>query len=134
MKKFSTKNLEFIPAGHEDSQNPGVLKKVMFTVNDVKIEGTIQMVNWSKMEKGKSFSRHYHECMDEIFIIMSGQAEIEVGEERFLIEEAEAVYLPQGIEHDMRNIGMENLMYIAIGVVTKPGGKTIVVEDKMAKS
>ena len=130
MKKFSVKDLEYIPAGHEDVNNPGVLKKVMFTVNDVKIEGTIQMVNWSKMAIGIKFSRHYHEYMDEVFIIISGKAEIEVGEEKAILEATDAIYLPQRVEHEMENVGTEDLYYIAMGIVTAPGGKTVVVDKK----
>ena len=128
MKKLSIKNLEFIPAGHENPQNPGVLKKVIFTVNDVKIEGVVQVVNWARMETGKSFARHYHEYMDEIFIILSGKAEIKIDKESSLLEATDTVYIPQRAEHEMKNIEAGNLEYIAIGIVNKPGGKTIVVD------
>lgn len=128
MKKFSTKNLKFIPAGHEDPQNPGALKKVIFTINDIKIKGTIQMINWAKIEAGKSFARHYHENMDEIFIILSGKAEIEIDNEKARIEATDTVYIPQQAQHEMKNIATENLEYIAIGIVKKPGGKTVIVD------
>ena len=43
MKIVRGNSLEFIPASHEDSQNPGVLKKVLATRNDL-IAGRVQMV------------------------------------------------------------------------------------------
>lgn len=128
MKKFSIKNLEFIPAGHEDPQNPGVLKKIIFTSDDVEIKGIIRMVNWAKLKVGKSFAWHYHEDMDEIFIILSGKAEIEIDKEKEMIEATDTVFIPSEAKHKMTNIGDENVEYIAIGVVKKLGGKTIVVE------
>jgi mannose-6-phosphate isomerase-like protein (cupin superfamily) len=129
MKKFSIKNLEFIPAGHEDPRDPGVLKKVIFTVNDIKISGIIQMINWAKMGVGKSFARHYHEKMAEIFIILSGKAEIEIDEVITFLEATDTIYIEQGAKHKMKNIGDENVEYIAIGVVEKAGGKTVVVDE-----
>jgi len=128
MKKFTIKNLEFVTAGHEDPQNPGVVKKVIFTANDVEINGTVQMINWCQMKPGKSFARHYHEYMDEIFIILSGQAEITIDQETAPIEATDTVFIPQQAQHEMKNIGTEDVVYIAMGVVTKPGGKTVIVD------
>lgn len=127
MKMFSIKNLNFIPAGHENAEDPGVVKKVILTVDDVEIKGTIQMINWAKMKPKKKFSRHYHQKMDEIFIILSGKAEIEIGNETIQLEATDTVCIPQKIEHEMKNIGVDDIEYIVIGIVTEAGGKTVVV-------
>ncbi|MFZ2188806.1 MAG: cupin domain-containing protein [Candidatus Moraniibacteriota bacterium] len=128
MKKFSIKNTQGIAPGHEDPKNPGTLKRVIFTAEDVKIEGIMQMINWSKMPVGKSLALHYHEFMEEVFIILSGKAEFVIDDEREILEATDAVYVPQQSKHLMKNIGTETLEYLAIGVVTKAGGKTVVVE------
>ena len=128
--KFSIKNINFTPAGHEDPKNPSVLKKVILTVKDIKINGVIQMINWAKMEKGKNFSRHYHQNMDEIFIIISGTARIKINKEQATLEASDTIYIPLKAEHEMKNIGKGNLVYIAIGIVRKSGGKTIIVKSK----
>ena len=125
MKKFSIKNTQGIAPGHEDPKNPGTLKRVIFTAEDVRIEGVIQMVNWSKMPAGKSLALHYHEYMEEVFIILSGKAEFVIGDESEVLEATDAVYVPQQSKHLMKNIGTEPLEYLAIGVVTKAGGKTV---------
>ncbi len=128
MKKFSLENKKFIPASHENTQNPGVLKKIIFTIDDLKIKGTIQMINWAKMKPNKSFAQHYHENMNEIFIIISGKAEIEIDEERTTLKATDTVYIPSQAKHRMRNIGSKDVEYLAIGIIKKAGGKTIVVE------
>jgi mannose-6-phosphate isomerase-like protein (cupin superfamily) len=56
-----------------------IVKKVLFNKNDL-IKGQIMMINWSKMAPGKSFSAHYHEDMDEVFIMIQGKAEIRIDE------------------------------------------------------
>lgn len=117
MKKFSIKNLEYVSAAHEDPRNPGVMKKVILTKDEIRISGTIQMINWAKMKAGRSFAPHKHESMDEIFIILTGKAEIRVGEESAMLEPSDTVFLPQKIEHEMKNVSADDLEYIAIGVI-----------------
>lgn len=80
------------------------------------------------MKAGKSFARHHHESMDEIFIILSGKAKIKINNESSLVEATDTVYIPQQAEHEMKTIGAKDLEYIAIGIVNKAGGKTIVVK------
>jgi len=82
MKIFRLKDLDWIPASHESQQSPSVWKKVLLQKADL-LEGRVQMVNWCRMEAEKAFRAHYHEDMEEIFIILKGQAKILVdGEER----------------------------------------------------
>jgi mannose-6-phosphate isomerase-like protein (cupin superfamily) len=80
------------------------------------------------MSAGKSLALHYHEYMEEVFIILSGEAEFEIDGEKETLEATDAVYVPQQAKHQMKNIGTGDLEYLAIGVVTKSGGKTVVVE------
>jgi mannose-6-phosphate isomerase-like protein (cupin superfamily) len=75
MKIISSNNRTFIPAGHENPLAPGLLKKVLFQKDDLR-PGRVQMVNWAKLLAGKSFAAHYHEDLQEIFIVIQGTAEI----------------------------------------------------------
>jgi len=72
MKIFRLQNLEWIPASHENRESPSVWKKVLLQKSDLS-EGRVQMVNWCRMEPEKAFRAHYHEDMEEIFIILKGQ-------------------------------------------------------------
>ena len=78
MKIIRFKNLKFQPASHEDSFKPGVFKKVLLTYKDL-LSGRVQMINWARLPVGSEFAAHYHEDMEEIFIIVSGRALIKVG-------------------------------------------------------
>jgi len=83
------------------------------------------MVNWCRMEPGKAFRAHYHEDMEEIFIILKGQAKILVnGEEAEMGEREAVVILPRKV-HEMKNAGAEDLEYLAIGISQGKGGRTI---------
>jgi len=126
MKIFRLNDLEWIPASHESPQSPSVWKKVLLQKADL-LEGRVQMVNWCRMEPGKSFRAHYHEDMEEIFIILKGQAKIRVnGEEAEMGEREAVVILPREV-HEMKNAGGEDLEYLAVGISQGKGGKTVVV-------
>ena len=124
MKIFRLNDLEWIPASHESPQSPSVWKKVLLQKADL-LEGRVQMVNWCRMEPGKSFRAHYHEDMEEIFIILKGQAKILVnGEEAEMGEREAVVILPREV-HAMKNPRGEDLEYLAVGISQGKGGKTI---------
>jgi mannose-6-phosphate isomerase-like protein (cupin superfamily) len=127
VKVVNFKDLEFIPASHEDPKNPGVLKKVLFLKDDFQ-KGHVQMINWAYLPKGKSFQNHYHEDMEEAFILISGQAEMIVGEEKIEMLKGDALVVPKKTNHLMKNIGKTDLEYIVVGVSLGKNGKTIVVE------
>jgi mannose-6-phosphate isomerase-like protein (cupin superfamily) len=128
MKIIRGKDLEFIPASHEEQQNPEVWKKVLF-VKDQLIDGRVQMINWAKLPVGKSFRRHYHEDMDEIFIILNGKIKMEVDEEQEELGKGDAILTPMKHSHKMTNISGEDVEYIVLGISLGQNGKTIMVAD-----
>lgn len=127
MKIARFKDLPFIPASHENPLHPGVLKKVLFRKGDI-IPGQIQMVNWAKLLPKKSFQAHYHEDMDEVFILLNGRAKMNIGTEELFLEQGDAVIVPMKQIHTMKNLGRRPLEYIIFGVGRNKQGKTIVTE------
>lgn len=123
MKIIRFKDLDFIPASHEDLKDPGVLKKVLLTRDDLPA-GRIQMINWAQIPKGKSFAPHYHEQMIEIFIIISGKVKVTIDNEEAILEKGDMVIVLENEVHTMENLGNENIDYIALGVATSAGGKS----------
>ena len=126
MKIVRLKDLAWVPASHEDPQAAGVLKKVMLRNEDF-IDGHPQMINWCKLRVGRSFQAHYHQDMEEIFILLKRKARIRVGEEEGDLNEKEAVAVPPPLVHEMKNTGDEEAEYIVIGISGGKGGKTITV-------
>ena len=70
----------FLPAGHENPASPGVLRKVLLGKADLR-PGRMQMINWASLGVGKRFAPHYHEDMQEVFVVMQGTAEITIAGE-----------------------------------------------------
>ncbi|MEW6407871.1 MAG: cupin domain-containing protein [Patescibacteria group bacterium] len=126
MKIIHFKNLKFIPASHEEKKSPGVLKKILLQKKDL-TKGYVQMINWAKLPQGKTFKAHYHQDMEEIFIILSGRAKIKVGKKTAVLKKGDTIIIPPKNLHQMKNISKEKVEYIAIGISQGKGGKTIVI-------
>lgn len=50
---------------------------------------------------------HIHTECEEVIFILSGKGEIKIGNELFPMEPGDAIYLPTGVAHIMRNTGKE---------------------------
>jgi len=126
MKTALFDELSFVPAGHEDPQSPGVLKKVLLACGDLQ-PGTVQMVNWAKLLPGRSFASHYHQDMQEMFIMVAGVARLLVDGVEVTMKPGDTVRIDPGEVHEMFNETDEPAEYLAIGIASG-NGDTVVVE------
>jgi len=126
MKIINSNKIQYQPASHEDPKSPGALKKVLLTKTDLQ-PGMVQMINWAKIPKGKSFAGHYHEDMQEIFIIISGKVKVVVEGKKKMIGKGDLVLVPANKVHVMKNLSDHDVEYIAIGISEGKDGKTVVV-------
>jgi mannose-6-phosphate isomerase-like protein (cupin superfamily) len=124
MHIIRSSQLKFIPASHEDPKNPGSLKKVIARRADLD-QGNIQMINWALLPVGKSFELHFHEDMQEVFIILSGIAEIKIEKETETLNKGDLVIIPAKAVHQMINTGGKDVEYIALGISKAGKGETI---------
>jgi mannose-6-phosphate isomerase-like protein (cupin superfamily) len=127
MKTAYSTERAFVPASHENPLAAGVWKKVLFQKGDL-LAGSVPMVNWSRLPVGKSFAAHYHEDMQEVFILVQGEAEMTVAGAVVRLRRGDAVAVGPREVHHMRNCGSEDVEYVVFGVATGQGGRTVVVE------
>lgn len=126
MKIVRFQNLKYKAASHEDKKSPGAWKKVLFEKEDF-VKGHIPMVNWAKLPVGKAFKSHYHQDMQEIFVIIKGKAKIKIEKEEAILKKGDAVIIPIAKVHQMENLGKEAVEYLVIGISLGKEGKTITV-------
>ncbi|MDY7030661.1 MAG: cupin domain-containing protein [Thermodesulfobacteriota bacterium] len=126
MKIIRSSDLEFVPASHEHTKSPGVLKKILLYNEDI-MNGDVQMINWALLPAGRSFQAHYHEDMEEIFIILKGRVKIIIDGEEAILETGDTVVVPMMCVHTMDNAEFEDVEYIVVGVSLGRNGKTMVV-------
>lgn len=119
--------IEFVPASHEDPKDPGVLKRVLATHSNL-IHGQVMMVNWALLPVGKSFAAHYHEDMQEVFIVLNGTVTMTVNQTDHELAKGDAIVIDPREVHKMANTCDVDVEYIVFGVSSGEGGKTINVE------
>lgn len=118
---------DFVPAAHEDPANPGVLKRVIATHSDL-ISGQIMMVNWSRLPGDSSFQRHYHEDMQEVFVLINGHVRMTIDAESVEMHRGDTVIVEPREIHKMNNLLHSDAEYVVFGVSTGHGGQTVVVD------
>ena len=89
----------------------------------------VQMVNWAKLPVGNCFAAHYHEDMEEIFVIVHGVARMVVGEETAILRHGDTVLVAAREVHQMWNHGEEDVEYLVVGIAAGTGGQTVVVDQ-----
>ena len=83
-------------------------------------------VGMTILSPGKSSSFHSHDVECETWIIVSGEGEVRVGEERGTVGPESVVFLPRNIKHQIINTGQEALRMFWI--YTPPGGEKSILE------
>ncbi len=126
MKVIRSADKTYVPASHEDPLAPGVWKKVLFARDELQ-PGTVQMINWARLPAGSSFAAHYHEDMQEIFIIVAGEAEMVVSGETIVLVRGDSIAIDHGEVHRMYNRGSVDVEYVVVGITSNKGGKTVIV-------
>ena len=119
----------FEPAGHENPTSPAVLRKILVGKADLQ-PGRVQMINWAALAVGKQFARHYHEDMQEVFVLLSGEAEITVDADTVAMHCGDTIVIDPREVHQMRNLGPDDVEYLAIGITSEAGGRTVVVSEE----
>ena len=125
MKIIKASDLQFVPASHEDPKNPGVLKKVLVQAAEA-IDGHLQMINWALLPKDSSFQLHYHETLQEIFIMLNGPVIITVDQQSFELQKGDGFIVDIGEQHEMKNISGGDVEYLVVEV-SNGSGQTIIV-------
>lgn len=114
-------------ASHEDHRKPGVWKKVLLTKADLQF-GQVQMLNWATLPAGSSFQWHYHEDMQEIFLLLRGSVRMTVAGQVIDMQDGDCVVVEPREVHQMTNLSDQDAEYIVFGISSGQGGQTVVVD------
>jgi quercetin dioxygenase-like cupin family protein len=72
-------------------------------------------------EPGQEHAAHTHAGQDKLYVILTGDAEVRIGDESAILTEGDAAFAPSGVVHSIRNIGGTRLVVMA--VLAPPPGK-----------
>lgn len=115
MKIIRFSEVDEIPASHEDPDDPGVMKKILFRRADL-FDGRIQMINWATLLPGKTVAGHAHESMQEVFIMIGDGAVTNVDGKKVTLSRGDALVVDVKEIHEMKNQGTTPIEYIVLGI------------------
>ena len=127
MKYISADNSPYIAASHENPDRPGVLKRVIETAENFQ-RGHIQMLNWARLPGGSAFQWHYHEDMQEVFILLEGEVEMATDSKTVILRPGDTAIVDPRENHKMTNLLSTEAEYIVFGISSEQGGQTVVTE------
>ncbi len=87
-------------------------------------------VGMTILPPGNASSFHSHDVESETWIIVAGEGEVLVGEEREPVGPESVVFLPRDVKHQIINTGQETLRLFWI--YTPPGGERKVLEGTVS--
>jgi quercetin dioxygenase-like cupin family protein len=65
-------------------------------------------------EPGQEHAAHTHAGQDKLYVVLEGDAEIEVGGEKQLVAAGGGAFAPSGVVHSIRNSGEKRLVVLAV--------------------
>lgn len=64
------------------------------------------------LEPGQAQRAHAHSNADKVYVVIEGKARVLVGAEECDVEAGSAVLAPAGVEHGVRNSGMDRVVML----------------------
>lgn len=99
-------------------------------VSDNKDTSKLYQVKKIVVYPGKRLSLQYHHKRSEHWVITSGKALVQVGEDEHILTRNQSVYIPVGVKHRITNIGDDNVEFIETQIGDYLGEDDIVrIED-----
>jgi mannose-6-phosphate isomerase-like protein (cupin superfamily) len=86
----------------------------------------------ARVAAGRSTAPHYHPRTEEIYYILSGVGELTIGGERRSVEPGDAIAIPPGQVHTIRNPGPEPLVFLCCCAPGYEHDDTVLVEEASA--
>src|SRR5450631_2707790 len=65
-------------------------------------------------EPGQQHAAHAHAGQDKLYVVMEGEAEIQVGDEKQVVSAGGGAFAPAGLLHAVRNRTEERLVVLAV--------------------
>lgn len=96
----------FSPPGHSKTESWPLLGP-----NDGSRNITVHV---SEMKSGGAAFKHAHETSEQVYIVLSGRAEMTIGGQTFKIAKGDVVYIPPNIEHEAKVLGKETFKSIVV--------------------
>lgn len=73
-----------------------------------------------RFPKGLSFPLHQHKECEQTYLVVDGEAQVQLGQRVHTVKKGSVVYIPRNTDHSIRNTGDRDFVYLV--VETYPDG------------
>jgi quercetin dioxygenase-like cupin family protein len=77
-------------------------------------QGATLFAGLNCFEPGQQHAAHAHPGQDKLYVVLEGEAEIQVGDETQLVSTGGGAFAPSGVMHSVRNRGGNRLIVLAV--------------------
>jgi len=82
----------------------------------------------ARLPTGAATTPHYHPRTEEIYYILAGSGDMRWGEITRRVGPGDAIAIPPGVTHQIRNVGPETLRFLCCCVPAYENADTVLVE------
>lgn len=79
-----------------------------------------------RMLPGTTEVMHYHKQARQFFFVLSGEATIEINDERIVLQTQQGIEVPAGTPHQMRNESNADVVFLVTSVPKSHGDRVVV--------
>jgi mannose-6-phosphate isomerase-like protein (cupin superfamily) len=83
----------------------------------------------ARVAPGQQTTPHYHRLTEEIYYILEGQAELTIDDQTQSVAPGDAIAIPPGAVHTIRNTGTDTLKFLCCCAPGYEHADTVLVEN-----
>lgn len=98
-----------------NSSHPGQTKKVIF--HGFEMISPVTQVAYAELRAMDIVAEHYHESMEEVFLILDGKCEFSLDGVSHLLKKDDVIKISPKIKHTLRSIRDTKLYYFGVSTL-----------------
>jgi quercetin dioxygenase-like cupin family protein len=98
-----------------NSSHPGQIKKVLF--HGYEMTSSVTQVAYAELRAGDSIEEHYHDSMEEVFLILDGECEFSLDGVSHLLKKEDVIKIAPKIKHKLKAFRDTKLYYFGVSTL-----------------
>jgi quercetin dioxygenase-like cupin family protein len=98
-----------------NSSHPSQIKKVIF--HGYEMTSSVTQVAYAELRAGDSVEEHYHESMEEVFLILDGECEFILDGLLHLLKKGDVIKIAPKTKHKLTALADTKLYYFGVSTV-----------------
>ncbi len=98
-----------------NSSHPSQTKKVIFNGNEM--TSTVTQVAYAELRAGDSVEEHYHDSMEEVFLILDGECEFSLDGVLHILKKEDVIKIGPKIKHKLTAFQDTKLYYFGVSTL-----------------